>query len=347
MELNLSKVIDITSYTAKYDEAVKELLADKQVLARILKYSLEEFYELELSEIMENMSEPEISKIMMEPGQTNAGKVEKLSEEDNVIGEGKIYYDIRFVCYLGEEMIKFIINVEAQKTTKPEKLGYHLDNRIIYYMSRMVSAQKEVEFTHSDYDGIKAVRSIWICMDSKTDEDSINKLRLVQENIYGKPMKLDNLDKFQGVIIRLRKDENAEASNNYLISMLEELLKKEEPEKKKKNLTESYGFEMNDKTGRRINTMCNLSEVLLERGIEQGIERGIEQGIERGRAEGLEAGLEQGIELGRVEERAEGLRRMIETVRTLVGDDFIKVCEIVRRNDVYANVSDEEIGKYW
>ena len=68
----------------------------------------------------------------------------------------------------------------------------------------MVSAQKEVEFHNSEYDDLKAVRSIWICMDSADDEDSINRMRLVQENVYGKEAKLDNLDKVQGVIIRLR-----------------------------------------------------------------------------------------------------------------------------------------------
>ncbi len=39
-----------------------------------------------------------------------------------------------------------MINIEAQKSTNTSKLGYHLDNRIIYYLGRMISAQKEVEF---------------------------------------------------------------------------------------------------------------------------------------------------------------------------------------------------------
>ena len=30
----------------------------------------------------------------------------------------------------------------------------------------MISAQKEVEFAKSDYDNLKPVRSIWICMDA-------------------------------------------------------------------------------------------------------------------------------------------------------------------------------------
>lgn len=91
METNLSKAIDITNDTARYDESVKELLADKQVLARILKYSVEEFAELSLDEIIKSISEPDIAGIRVEPGMTNLGKVEKQSEEDFVPGEGKIY----------------------------------------------------------------------------------------------------------------------------------------------------------------------------------------------------------------------------------------------------------------
>ena len=97
--------------------------------------------------------------------------------------------------------------------------------------------------------------------------------------------------------------------------MLEELLKKEDAENKKKNLEEKYGFVMSVKTEGRLNDMCNLGEGLLERGIEEGIEQGIEQGLEQG--------------------KAEGLRSLVETVKSLVGDDFQKVCEIIRKNDVY------------
>ena len=274
METNLSKAIDITNDTARYDESVKELLADKQVLARILKYSVEEFAELSLDEIIKSISEPDIAGIRVEPGMTNLGKVEKQSEEDFVPGEGKNIYDIRFVAYLGTEMIKFLINVEAQKSTKHYDLGYHLDNRIIFYLSRMISAQKEIEFFNSDYDNIKAVRSIWICMDSNADEDSINRIRFVQENVYGKMMELANLNKVQGIIIRLRQKENVESSKNYLIAMLEELLKKGDKEKKKKNLSSNFGLIMTEETIRRIDHMCNLSDLIVEQGIEQGIEQG-------------------------------------------------------------------------
>ena len=62
---------------------------------------------------------------------------------------------------------------------------------------------------------------------------------------------------------------------------------------------------------------------------------------------GIEKGIEQGIEKGRLEERTEGLRSMVETVKSLVGDDFKKVCEIIKKNKLYENVSEEEIKKFW
>ena len=137
------------------------------------------------------------------------------------------FYRTRIGSKYDEEQIKILVNIEAQKSTNPSKLGYHLDNRIIYYLGRMISAQKEVEFTKSSYDDLKAVRSIWICMDSADQEDSINRIKFTEETVYGAPIEMKNLNKVQGIIIRLRKNENVEKSKNILIAMLEELLKKE------------------------------------------------------------------------------------------------------------------------
>ena len=162
-------------------------------------------------------------------------------------------------------------------------------------------------------------------MDANDDEDSINRICLTQENVYGKMMELHSIDKVQGVIIRLRKKSDVTTSKNYLIAMLEELLKKEDAENKKKNLEEKYGFVMSVKTEGRLNDMCNLGEGLLERGIEEGIEQGLQKGMEKG----IERGLEQG--------KAEGLRSLVETVKSLVGDDFQKVCEIIRKNVTIQN----------
>ncbi|WP_022765845.1 hypothetical protein [Butyrivibrio sp. XPD2006] len=282
METNIAQAVDITYERARYDESVKELLADKQILARILKYTLDEFKDTDIKIIISNIDEPEVSKVRLEPGHTNTDKIKKSSEEDNVLGEGKIFFDIRFSVYCGDDLIKVLINIEAQKSSDVSKLGYHLDNRIIYYLGRMISSQKEVEFSKSDYDNLKAVRSIWICMDAGDNEDSIIRMNLTQESIFGSCMNLPNIDKVQGVIIRLRSNENSRESKNALIAMLEELLRKEEASIKKKHLSERYGLEMATDTAEKVNVMCNLSEVVLEKGIEKGIDSTIENMLTSG-----------------------------------------------------------------
>lgn len=48
-------------------------------------------------------------------------------------------------------------------------------------------------------------------------------------------------------------------------------------------IEDDYGIVMNVETERKLNSMCNLSEVMLERGIEQGIEQVIERMLRLGR----------------------------------------------------------------
>jgi predicted transposase YdaD len=180
-----------------------------------------------------------------------------------------------------------LINIEAQGITNAGTLKYHLENRIVYYLSRMVSAQKNTEFFGEDYDSIKRVRSIWICMDAEQNGDSINELRLVGKNIYGKKENFENLDLMRAVVVSIRKSENVEESKNQLIAMLEELLSGKDTNVKKENLKNKYGMVMSVEMERRVSGMCNFSDVLVYDAEERGIERGRKEGEERGRREGM------------------------------------------------------------
>ncbi len=280
--MHITNAVIMSENKARYDASVKEVLADKQVLARILKYSLDEFKDDSIDEIIKCISDDiAISSVPVDPGLTNLGKVAKSSEEDTVPGEGTVVYDIRFSVIRSKVLTKLLINIEAQKSTDYSKLGYHIDNRIVYYLSRMVSAQKCVEFDNCDYDNIKPVRSIWICMDARDDEDSVNRIEFTPNTLYGKDVDVPGIDKVQATIIRLRKNPDARESRNKLIAMLETLLGNLDARSKCERLAKQYGFTINDETARRVNTMCNLSDVVEERGIEKGIARGIERTVRR------------------------------------------------------------------
>lgn len=97
------------------------------------------------------------------PGETNQEQIAGMMNEDKVAGEGTVYFEIRFSVYVptSEGRVKVIVNIEAQKNFQ---LGYEIVTRGIYYCARMISAQLGTEFSNSEYNSVKKVYSIWICM---------------------------------------------------------------------------------------------------------------------------------------------------------------------------------------
>ena len=283
-DTNLAQAVEAANEASAYDTNIKFLLADKQILARILKYAVREFKDMTVEDIMSCIGDDiDVGTRPLDAGLSNLGRVNGSNTEDNIPGEGKIFFDIRFSAYHKETEMKFLINIEAQKSSDPSKLGYHLENRMIFYLARMVSAQKQTEFYHSDYDNLKKVRSIWICMDNSEDGDSIEEISLNRNVIFGNKVNPYDTDLIRGIIINVRSGKDIKESQNTLISMLEKLLSETGVDEKKRILTEEYGMIMTTELEGRIQTMCNLSENIIEKGIAEGIEKGIEKGIKKER----------------------------------------------------------------
>lgn len=224
-DTNLAQAVEAANASSFYDTNIKFLLADKQILARILKYAISEFKDMATEEIMSSIGEDvEIGTRPLDAGLSNLGRVSTSNTEDTIPGEGKIFFDIRFSAYHKEEKMKFLINLEAQRSSDPGKLGYHLENRIIFYLARMISAQKQTEFYHSEYDNLKKVRSIWLCLDNSADGDSIEEIRLDRNTVFGSRKTPYDVDLMRGIIINVRNGKYIKESQNVLISMLEKLL---------------------------------------------------------------------------------------------------------------------------
>ncbi len=263
----------VDSAKIRYDKNVKEILADIQVLARIVKHTVAEARKLSISEIMSciDRGSIRIGAVPMEPGLTNAERIDSYQMEDSIPNEGYVTYDIRFMMAVASAALEIIINIEAQKTSDFKKLGYHIENRIVFYLARLISSQKGINFVKSEYDKIKKVYSIWICMDAADDEDSISSISLKSECLFGKQCDFAELDKMCGMVIRIRNNENAAESRNRLIAMLEDVLSTQDGESKKRKLEEKYDMKITTELEGRLDSMCNLSEVVEERGVEKGI----------------------------------------------------------------------------
>ena len=260
---------------AMCDDYAKCILADPQILAYIVKTIIPQFAQMPVDAIIPCIGE---AVVTLQVPELLFHKVENVGTEDIDEEDGKIIYDIKFPLYDNNKEMKIIVNIEAQKSTQPSKLGYHLENRITYYMCRMISSQKNVEFVRSDYDNIKRIYSIWICMDTNITEDSILKFSMNTEQLFGETEWDPAMNLMNGAVVRIRTGTSKAESRNKLIAMLELLFSKTEIIEKKQKLEQNFGLKMSTQLEGSVETMCNISdyfeEVAMEKGMQQGMQKG-------------------------------------------------------------------------
>ena len=285
----LAKNITAAGDKAAYDACSKRLLANKIILAWIMKSCLEEYKDYDVQTIAEKYIEgdPQISTISVNPDEE---QIQGACTEDVTIKEGTITYDIRFfaIAPVSGGVIKLIINCESQNDFYP---GYPLLKRGIFYCSRMISAQYGKEFTNSHYGNIQKVYSIWVCLNSpQKRKNTITKYLIKEENLIGNVKEeRKNYDLLTVIMICLGRPED----DNYtgILKLLEVLLSSErDPSEKKKILEEDFSIKMTKQLEGEVSVMCNLSEGVEQRGIAKGFAQGMAQGMVQGIAQGKEEG---------------------------------------------------------
>lgn len=279
MQSKIAKIIDTTQQEAQYDSCVKRILSEKIILAWILKECVDEFKPYSIQRIMRDCIEGEaqISEIAVDQDELDYteetdGAIEGQNTEDSSIREGKIFYDIRFSAIVPgtKEPIHLILNIEAQKS---DKTAYPIVKRAIYYVSRMISAQKNTVFTKSHYEKIRKVYSIWIQMNVDEDKaNSITKYRIAEEQVVGNVSEQEsNYDLL--TIIMLRLGAANEAGGRPILRLLDILLSAEiKPNEKKTLLEKNFDIPMSAKMRKEANAMCNLGEGIREQAYEKAVQ---------------------------------------------------------------------------
>ncbi len=295
-----SQTLSQTEQKIQYDEAVKKVLANKWVLAHILKGCVEEYEKCSIEEIAQKYIEgkPEIGKIGLHKDETNrlqseVGQIEGMSLEDNSQTEGKVFFDIRFRTIApgsddGSE-IRLIINIEAQNKYYP---GYSIEKRGIYYGSRMISAQYGTVFHHAEYEKIQKVYSIWICTNPPTElKNTITKYQIQSKPLVGDYV--PHREKYDLMtLVTICLDTETVSTTSDLLGFLDVLLSVEKTVSEKRDiLTNDYGVPMTKQFESEVEEMCNVSEGVFERGIEQGelkLSKLIEALLQSGRTEDIQ-----------------------------------------------------------
>ena len=293
MNTELKNAVLATDRDAQYDNSAKRLIAHKIILARILIKTVEKFKgmdPLEVAALIEGI--PYISTVPVEPGLTNAvhfqnGKrIVGFNTENQELNEGLVRFDIVFYVRMKDGLSQIIINVEAQKDEPGE---YEILNRAVFYVSRLISSQKERDFENSSYDDIKCVYSIWICMNM--EENTMSHIHLTKEDMIGSYEWKGNLDLLNIIMIGLAKELPEHDETYELHRLLGALLSRELTVDEKLDIIgNEYDIPLEENFRKDMSTMCNLSQGVKEEGIAIGRREGLEEGRREGYAEG-EAGL--------------------------------------------------------
>ena len=286
VESTLAKTISTAGEKAAYDNACKSLLANKEILAWIMKSCLSEYRDCSIQEIAGSYieGEPEISRIALH--RDAIPKIKGENTEDSSIKEGTVTYDIRFRAVVPDsgEMITLLIDVEAQNDFYP---GYPLVTRGVYYCCRMISAQYNTEFTNSHYEEIKKVYSVFICINPPGyRKNTINRYTITEERLVGDiEEEKSAYDLMTAVIICIG---DVEHSASGVLKLLEVLLSNERtPEDKKHILENEFSINMTEEIEEEVTGMCDLSKGIEEKAIRVGLQKGLLQGMQQGMQQGL------------------------------------------------------------
>lgn len=277
MNTKIANAVNAAGDKAQYDTRVKRLLAQKSILAHILVKTVDEFKGMKPEDVVKYIEgEPSISVVPVEPGLANMEKPDAagqrivgLNTENAEINEGLVRFDIIFYVRMKNGLSQIIVNIEAQKDEPTE---YKILNRAIFYVSRLISSQKERDFVNTNYDDIKQVFSIWICMNM--DDNSLSHIHLTKDELLKPCNWKGNLDLLNIVLIGITNEIPEHDEKYEMHRLIGALLSSELKEQEKLDIIEhEYNIPISQEFREDVRIMCNLSTGIEERATEKTSEK--------------------------------------------------------------------------
>ena len=277
LNTEIAKAVNAAGDKAQYDTRVKRLLAQKSILAHILVEIVDEFKGMKPEDVVKYIEgEPSISVVPVEPGLANMEKTDAtgqrivgLNTENAEINEGLVRFDIIFYVRMKNGLSQIIVNIEAQKDEPTE---YKILNRAIFYVNRLISSQKERDFVNTNYDDIKQVFSIWICMNM--DDNSLSHIHLTKDEMLKPYNWKGNLDLLNIVLIGITNEIPEHDEKYEMHRLIGALLSSELKEQEKLDIIEhEYNIPISQEFREDVRIMCNLSTGIEERATEKTSEK--------------------------------------------------------------------------
>lgn len=318
MNTEIKAAIRAADLEARYDTQAKRLLSNKWILAHILIKTIDDFSGMTPEDVIPYIEgEPLVGATPVDPGLTNTASINNgqriigMNTENAEIGEGLARFDIVFYVRLKDGISQVIVNLEAQKD---EPAGYPILNRAVFYASRLISSQKERDFTGMNYGDIRRVFSLWILMNAR--ENRMSHIHLTEDDLLGSYSWKGRLDLLNIIMIGIDKELPKHGKGYELHRLLGTLLSMDLTVREKCDIVETeYHIPMDNGMKEDMNIMCNLSQGILERGIEKGIQEGEQRGLVKGETRFILNMYEKGYTL---EQIADVAGKSAETIRSII-----------------------------
>lgn len=247
-----------------YDAACKRLLSNRLILAHILKGTVAAYGECPLEMIANEYIEPSESASTGSKNEVDATPppmIRGMRTEDADPHDGSVFYDVLFRASLPDvkEGIECIVNVEAQTVARP---GYPLMERAQYYCARLLSSQRGTEFTHSHYEQLKKVYSIWVCTNPpRRFSGRIIRYQMAPttDTFWGRSL--------MGAAIVCVSSPGTAGLPGLLGTLFSDI----DPLEKAALLESEYNVGMTSSMEDGVMAMCNLGQAIEDRGIARGI----------------------------------------------------------------------------
>lgn len=291
---SIKQTVIASDEEAQYDEKAKKLLGHKIILAYILVNTIDEFRGMNPKDVVKYIEgEPHINVVPIDPGVTNTSEktetesikdrkipeqVIGLNTENSEINEGMVRFDIIFYVRMKNGLNQIIINIEAQKE-EPSK--YKILNRAVFYICRIISSQKGRDFVKSEYNKMKKVYSIWICMNMK--ENSLTHIHLSEDDIIGSHNWKGDLELLNIIMIGIAENPPSKEDEKYTLHrLLSTILSSNLKVNEKLQIIETeYNIQIEDSIREDVEEMCNLSQGIKEKAFEGGYTEGYSKAILR------------------------------------------------------------------
>ena len=172
------------------------------------------------------------------------------------------------------------ISTQRLNSHRFEPTEYKILNRAIFYVSRLISSQKERDFVNTNYDDIKQVFSIWICMNM--DYNSLSHIHLTKDEMLKPCNWKGNLDLLNIVLIGITNEIPEHDEKYEMHRLIGALLSSELKEQEKLDIIEhEYNIPISQEFREDVKIMCNLSTGIEERATERATKKATEKTSEK------------------------------------------------------------------